>query len=416
MSLHETVRKRKPNLGIFGILLIIKITLIICVYFLLQLIFEASSPSLVAAGWSLSEIACWRGVSQSTIFALQFFELLVYVWGNWMTAGPVDDEILTLILSNREILPVRDEFKINEYLTLKLQWNSTEIYVAGEYFMQCKYLLFNVIKDKEHHEKYKNIASIDEMEKLYDRTNELQKDVSITPEEEFWGHCSNLQVWAENEYNCDLLHSNLAFPLLKKLMEAGDPKARRAYKEEIARRLTRDFSKNFPFLFDGGYLESFSNTELEAIAIDLSDPKQRFIFNFCTKTQRSPLFSTSLTNQEFINIILQYKAIKRRIPLEKRRDPLRNEFIERFSEEEAVKLEKAALLHQTRDTAMFSENVKEDDFEGVCLRLLSWDCFYHPQIYGFQITWEEFRKYLLDNEHLFVNLSVLADYIRLKGA
>ncbi|KKN50191.1 hypothetical protein LCGC14_0635370, partial [marine sediment metagenome] len=43
----------------------------------------------------------------------------------------------------------------------------------------------------------------------------------ITPEAEFWGHCSNFQVWAEQNYDTRLLHSNLSFPLLKKLTEIG---------------------------------------------------------------------------------------------------------------------------------------------------------------------------------------------------
>ena len=37
--------------------------------------------------------------------------------------------------------------------------------------------------------------------------------VDITPKQEFWAHCSNLQTWNENYYDTRLIHTNLAFPL-----------------------------------------------------------------------------------------------------------------------------------------------------------------------------------------------------------
>jgi len=59
---------------------------------------------------------------------------------------------------------------------------------------------------------------------------------TITPEQEFWGHCSNLQAWYEHDYDTRLLHSNLAFPLLKALVDAGDTKAKAILKMEIGER------------------------------------------------------------------------------------------------------------------------------------------------------------------------------------
>jgi tetratricopeptide (TPR) repeat protein len=49
----------------------------------------------------------------------------------------------------------------------------------------------------------------------------------IPPEDDVAGHASNLQVWAENNYDTLLLYSRLAFPILKALAKAGDEKARR---------------------------------------------------------------------------------------------------------------------------------------------------------------------------------------------
>ncbi len=91
----------------------------------------------------------------------------------------------------------------------------------------------------------------------------------MPPEVEFWGHCSNLQAWYEFEYNTKLLHRNLAFPLLKKLYEVGDPQAKKVFKDEI---LNRFFGGNSPvhqYIGGGGYLnfitaeEKFNLFELE---------------------------------------------------------------------------------------------------------------------------------------------------------
>ena len=40
------------------------------------------------------------------------------------------------------------EFKINEFITLRLEEEKTAIYVAGERFQQCKFLLLNISVDQ----------------------------------------------------------------------------------------------------------------------------------------------------------------------------------------------------------------------------------------------------------------------------
>ncbi|MHA1194460.1 MAG: hypothetical protein ACTSP9_19625 [Promethearchaeota archaeon] len=88
------------------------------------------------------------------------------------------------------------KFKVNEYLTLKLEEGKTNIYIKNEAFRQCKQL------------------------KLMELAN--HESGLITPETKFWGHCSVLQVWAENNYSLDLLDKHFAFLLLRKLRKAGD--------------------------------------------------------------------------------------------------------------------------------------------------------------------------------------------------
>jgi len=113
---------------------------------------------------------------------------------------------------------VRDTFVVNEHITLKLRGIKTIIYIDGKEITQCKYLLLNIPKAEAQDEK---CVSIDEFGNKYSRILELNtsnaKKQGISPETEFWGHCSNLQAWVENDYNPNILHSNLALPLLTRL-------------------------------------------------------------------------------------------------------------------------------------------------------------------------------------------------------
>lgn len=153
------------------------------------------------------------------------------------------------------------EFQVNDYLTLKLEEHKTVIYVAGERFRQCKYLLIDI--PVEEIESYAEIKSIDEAVEKLDHSLESQqrRNVKIPPEVEFWGHCSNLQIWYEHNYDTNLLHSNLAFPLLKKLNDAGDILAKRVFKEEIAKRLGMGSSSVVLYLYEKNYIKYLSREE-----------------------------------------------------------------------------------------------------------------------------------------------------------
>jgi len=95
------------------------------------------------------------------------------------------------------------------------------------------------------------------------------KDLGITPELEFQGHCSNLEAWVENNYNSNLLHRNLAFPLLKRLVEEGDLKARRIYKDEIIKRFLSGFPPVLEYLILEGYMKIFNKEEIQVLISDL---------------------------------------------------------------------------------------------------------------------------------------------------
>ena len=154
--------------------------------------------------------------------------------------------------------------KINAFLTLKLEGMKTNIYVAGKLFLHCKHLL---IINPQESEIEDEITSIDEAKSklsssLENKINPI--DLGITPIDEFWAHCSNIQAWTEHNYDTRLLEKTLAFGLLEKLTEAGEPQALRIFKEEVAKRLFYyKYSEDiYDFLICKGYTDLFSNEEI----------------------------------------------------------------------------------------------------------------------------------------------------------
>ena len=151
-------------------------------------------------------------------------------------------------------------YTINEDITLKLEGRRTNIYIRGEKFNHCKYLLIN-LEPKEIPE-YDDFESMDEVFKFYSKKNEWNKRV-LEPEQEFIGHCSNLQVWVENDYNVNILHTKLSFPLLTRLSYLGDKKATIVLKEVIAERLLSKNKNTVIFFLETDYLHLFEIEELE---------------------------------------------------------------------------------------------------------------------------------------------------------
>lgn len=166
------------------------------------------------------------------------------------------------------------EFRVNQYITVKLEDDKSNIYVNGEYFEQCKFLLLDI--PMKTYETMEEIESVDEVAEKLDITMEgaRKKDIEIPPEVEFWGHCSNLQVWSENNYNTRLLHRSLAFPLLKKLADLGDSLAKIRLKEEIVERFESGFFPVVEYLINEGYLRFFNNEEILDIFLDSEKIKE----------------------------------------------------------------------------------------------------------------------------------------------
>lgn len=180
---------------------------------------------------------------------------------------PLSDAQRTRKVSRLTHSQERDDntFYVNDYLSLKLENGKTNIYVNGKKFNQCKFLLLNIPKE--------SIASFDEIDSIDEASEKLDKSLEfrtnshykISPDLEFWGHCSNLQAWADNDYDTRILHRNIAFPLLRRLTEAGDPIARKVFKQEIASRLEVGYISVSLYLINEGYLDYLNKDEFESL-------------------------------------------------------------------------------------------------------------------------------------------------------
>jgi len=185
---------------------------------------------------------------------------------------PIWLSIFILFLISINLASEIREFRVNNHIKLKLEGGRTNIYVNNRVFSQCMYLLLNIPVNRI--EDYDEIDSIDEAAEKLDRSMEGRhgRGSKISPEEEFMGHCSNIQAWAENGYDTRILHRNLAFPLLKRLAAVGDPLAKKVFKEEIAIRYASGHPTVINFLTQNGYLKYLSADEFEIILEDIRIP------------------------------------------------------------------------------------------------------------------------------------------------
>jgi len=203
------------------------------------------------------------------------------------------------------------EFVINDYLTLKLEEGNTNIYLKGVLLHLCKFLLLNIPVEHVEEEEFEEIESIDIIADRLGWTywNEV-RIISPDPETEFWGHCSSLQAWAENGYDTRLLHSKLAFPLLKKLVDAGDPRAQKAFKEEIVKRIASGYPNVVIYLLEGRYLRYLTGAELESALDKTSFPKIISV----VENIKTPKIVPNLLKQ-LLNAIRRTNLLEEKLPM-----------------------------------------------------------------------------------------------------
>lgn len=144
------------------------------------------------------------------------------------------------------ITPIK-EFKVNNYIRIIQTIGGFSLHIGDQRKIICSNLkLINPYAEEYFH-------SFEDIPEGYEN---LKKD------DEFWGLCSCLQAWAENNYNCDFLHESLSLFLLDELCKLGDPLATKVFSQEIAKMLKNGDYHIQEYLRTQGYLSHLTQEEL----------------------------------------------------------------------------------------------------------------------------------------------------------
>jgi len=203
-------------------------------------------------------------------------------------------------------------FVLNEHLDVVLDNEGrTLILLDGEEYDMCKRLVLNISVDEIP--AYNEISSIDDAAQRHatlfkGKGYEPEAQViTISPEEEFFGHCSNLQAWVDHDYDTRLLHSNLSFNLLRGLAEAGDVKATRVLDTEIVER-ARNASKMTATVILFTFADKQLSPSVYKAFAENSDPQVRFLIS---KQPNLPVEAIALLAKD--DDVLVRRAIAERI-------------------------------------------------------------------------------------------------------
>jgi len=158
---------------------------------------------------------------------------------------------------------MENEYWLTPLLSLKLIKSQTYFFVKDRQFRQCKFLILTLpVYQLNSHEGMDSLDEIIEDSNISEVEQDmLEAELMLTPEEQFWGHCSNLQVWVEHDYDTRFLHYSLSFPLLKELALAGDEKVRFKLREEIVKRIERGWKPIIYYFFEENYYLDFLEPE-----------------------------------------------------------------------------------------------------------------------------------------------------------
>ncbi|MFX0023610.1 MAG: rhomboid family intramembrane serine protease [Candidatus Hermodarchaeota archaeon] len=120
------------------------------------------------------------------------------------------------------------KIELNDYITIGLEYNKILIYIQGERFQELEYSFLNKIIN----------ASKIQLEEVKNQVNTAENLYKMEVENEnFINFLIILKLWIQNNYDTDILVYDFSFPLLKKLVEVGDPLAKKVFINEILKNL-----------------------------------------------------------------------------------------------------------------------------------------------------------------------------------
>ncbi len=151
------------------------------------------------------------------------------------------------------------EYIVNEYITVKLENGNINIYVENKFFRKCNFLSVNF---PNKHLDVSNILS-QPVEKSNQSKIECKINFPLSQEVEFREYCNRFHAWMDHKYDSRILPLHFALPLMKKLMELKDPRARKLFKEEVAKRIASGAIYEIYFLIFNNYFPYLNAEETE---------------------------------------------------------------------------------------------------------------------------------------------------------
>ncbi len=126
--------------------------------------------------------------------------------------------------------------QINEFLSLKLEGKEIKIYIENSLYIPKENNYFK---------------------------NEIDSRLKI--EKKFDLFTRKIKNWFENDYNTDELNPGFSIPLLKKLVDSGDPIALNRFRNDIYKRLCSSKKEIILYLLKYNYISYFSVEQLAFI-------------------------------------------------------------------------------------------------------------------------------------------------------
>lgn len=215
-------------------------------------------------------------------------------------------------------MPSEKEFKVNKHIKLKLEDGVTYIHINGVRSQRSLGLFLKIHQDRSTN--YNQIELIDQaveglpsytdiysIANFYDNRSRGREKHNITAEQEFWAHCSNIQVWVENDYDMSLIHSSMGFKLLKSLSNHGIQPAKERYKSEIVKRFRTDHIESSFFLLANNFYKRFMKEEREQFFLK-NNPKLKININkYLTKFD--PEYPTNILKKPAIELLEKLKFL-----------------------------------------------------------------------------------------------------------
>ena len=149
---------------------------------------------------------------------------------------------------------LRNEFRLNQFITLRLidfgnNYTSTYINIDDKFFNLYEFSFKEILEILNERSNY---ICMDEtclaLMGTYD-----EKDYLEDPDTMFWIYCYYIAAWVEYDYDWRLLRVEDAFPMLHELYQAGDPKARVVFRNEIVKALLSGYLPAIYHLISSNY-------------------------------------------------------------------------------------------------------------------------------------------------------------------